>query len=322
MAKKYSIEQYPKNKTIDVSKLNEYQIKIRKNQKIYVYDKEKTCNTCGKKLPIEEYYIKDSKTGRRANKCRDCSLKSQGVVEIGKQRFAYKIFDKGFRRCSICKEIKPLHMFKKNKSQYGGISNNCYECSKKLHDEFVQKSKSEIGEHYIKEYGKRKGITVFDEITISELKKEIEESRKPKYHLDGESFLTIRDLAKFINEKYNIPITTVEKRISKGASETDCIITESEYRTLKSGRNKGQIKVTDTVTGKKYLFINTYDKRLRKMIGAEAIRKGIETGNPVGGYRNSLWKNPLLIERIPNGFEKTKAGGAFLSSESAQTLNK
>ena len=31
----YTIEQYPKNKDFDVSKLNEYQIFIRDNQKIY-----------------------------------------------------------------------------------------------------------------------------------------------------------------------------------------------------------------------------------------------------------------------------------------------
>ena len=298
MAKKYSIEQFPKNKSIDISMLNEYQIGIRNNQKQYVYTKEKTCNTCGIKQPISEYYIRDRETGRRNNKCRDCCLKAQGVVEIGKQRFAFKIFDKGFRRCSVCKEIKPLDLFTKNKSQYEGISNNCYECARNLHDIFVQKSKAEIGEHYIKEYGKRNGITVFDSDILARLKAEIEESRIHKYHLDGKSFLTIRDLAKYINEKYKIPTTTTVKRISEGAKEKDCIINESKYRTLKSGTNKGQIKVTDTVTKKKYLFINTCDKKLRKMISAESIKKGIETGNPVGGYRNSLWKNPLLIERI------------------------
>lgn len=298
MEKKYTIEQFPKNKTINASKLNEYQIDIRNNQKKYIYAKEKTCNTCGNKQSINEYYIRDRKTGRRNNKCRDCCLKSQGVLEIGKQRFADKIYNKGFRRCSVCKDIKPLDLFTKNKHQHGGISNNCYECAKKLHDEFVQKSKKEIGEHYVKEYGKRNGITTFDVTVIENLREKIKDSRKPKYKLDGELFLTARDLAKFINRNYNIPITTTEKRINEGANEKECTITEKEYRIIKSGTNKGQIKVTDTITKKVYVFRNTCDTRLGKMISAEAVRKGIKTGNPVGGYRNSLWKNPLMIERI------------------------
>lgn len=295
---KYTIEQFPKNKTIDISKLNEYQIVIRKNRRRYIYKKHKTCNTCGKKQPITEYYITNRETGRRRNNCRDCILKAQGVIEIGKQRFANKIFAKGFRRCSVCKEIKPLGGFTKNKSQSSGISNNCYECSKKLHDDFVQISRKKIGEFYIKQHGKRRGITELDDDVIAKLKKEIEENRKPKYHLDGKSFLTIADFARYVNGNYNIPTTTTACRIKVGATEQECTISESEYRSLKSGCNKGRIKVTDTITGKKYIFTNTRDKKLRKMIGGTSIVKGIKTGKPVGGYRNSLWENPLLIERL------------------------
>ena len=79
-------------------------------------------------------------------------MKSMGVVEIGKLRFADKIEDKGFRRCSYCKTIKPLTEFRKNKGQKNGISNNCYECTHELHHQFIMKQKEEIGDHYVKQY--------------------------------------------------------------------------------------------------------------------------------------------------------------------------
>ena len=84
---------------------------------------------------------------------------------------------------------------------------------------------------------------------MEQLRNEIIENRKPILFLDGNEFLTIADFARYIELNYNIPTTTTEKRISDGAKETDCIIPEKEYRSLKSGTNKGNIKVTDTVTG-------------------------------------------------------------------------
>ena len=293
---KYSIEQYPKYKKIRIKELNEYQITIRNNQKKYKYKEQKTCNTCFVKMSISEYYLKDSQTGRRYNKCRDCVLKSQGVLEVGKQRFSDSMFKKGFIRCSVCKETKPLNAYTKSKSRGRGISANCYECSHKLHKEFISKERATIGDHYVKEYGKRKGITKFNKKTINTLRNEIIESRKPIHFLDNKSFLTTRDLARHILDKYNIPITTTEKRIDKGVSEKDCTIKGSEYRSMRN--TFGKIKVTDTVTKKVYIFKNTLDERLGKMVCKGTVQKGIKTGLPVGGYRNSLWENKLLIQRI------------------------
>lgn len=294
---KYLIEQYPKNKDFDISKLNKYQIYIRNNQKVNKGEKTQTCTKCLKELPLKEFYFKDKETGRKSNSCRDCQMREAGIIEIGKVRFAKDILKKGFRRCSVCKNIKPLTSYSKSISGYEGYSNNCYECSNKLHNDFWHKQKNEIGYFYVRQYGIRKGITEFSNEIIEQLRTEIIESRKPKYFLNGNEFFTLIDFAKYIEVNYNIPITTTEKRISDGAIESDCIIQEKEYRKLKSGTNKGKIKVTDTITGEVYVFFNTKDEGLAKMFGISTITEGIKTGLPVGGKR-SKYVNPCLIERI------------------------
>ncbi len=296
---KYSIEQYPKFKNFDKSQLSEYQFEIRNNQKKYKYSKTKTCTKCHKKLPIKEFYVRDKETGRRRGHCRDCQMREADILEIGKYRFADKILKKGFRRCSVCKEIKPLTEYSKSKSGYAGYSNNCYECSNRLHSEYLQQQKDEIGDFYVRQYGLRNGITEFTDEIIQQLRNEIIESRKPKYFLEGNEFLTGTDLADYILKKYDIPITTTLKRLTKGYCESDCIIKENEFRSIKSGTNKGKIKVTDTITGDVFYFFNTKDKELAKMFGLSTITEGIKTGLPVGGKR-SRYCNPCLIERIPN----------------------
>jgi len=133
---KYAIEQYPKNKDTDAKMLSTEMKLIRAKQKYYTYGKTYKCRCCGKKLPIKEFYVKDKHTGRRSTKCRDCELKQREILEVGKLRFAMRIFKKHFRRCSVCKNIKPLTEYANNKKQYGGYSNTCTECSYKLHMTF------------------------------------------------------------------------------------------------------------------------------------------------------------------------------------------
>ena len=65
-------------------------------------------------------------------------------------------------------------------------------------------------------------------------------------------------IAKYIENKYGIPITTTEKRIYDGKTEEDCKISKYECRSKWSGTFKGAIKVTDTVTGEVFIFNNRY----------------------------------------------------------------
>lgn len=302
---KYVIEQYPKNKDFDFSKMSIDQsaLRLKSVKKIYEYGKEIKCRTCGKTHETKEYYVKDKETGRRATKCRDCELKARGVIEIGKLRFSLTIADKGFRRCSVCKEIKPLTEYKKNKGQYLGISNSCYDCSNRLHSEFVKNQQETIGTSYIKEYGKLQGIREFNDEVIEKLKLEILENRKPKYFIDKKEFVTIAEFARYIESEYGLPITMTEKRISEGKTQEECKLSEHEMRSLKSGTNKGKIKVTDCKTGEVFIFSNTKDKELLKMFSGDTITKYLKSGEIVIRKREqkkgkSKYRIDCKIERI------------------------
>ena len=293
---KYKIEQFPKNKDFDLTKLNEYQIEIRNNQKKYYYGKEMTCNKCYKKQPIDEFYISNKVTGRRQLYCRDCQMKGMGVVEIGKQRFANKIIEKGFRRCSVCKEIKPLTEYTKSISGYKGYANNCYSCSNKLRAKYVKEQREKVGIFYIKQYGKRKGISNFTNENIDKLRKEIERKRDAKYFVDNKKFVTLSDFARYIERQYGVPFTTTEKRISQGKTEEECKLSKAEMRS--KAHSKGKIKVTDTVTKQVFYFKNTNDTSLIKMFSKSTIISSIRSGRPTRITKLSKYKNPCIIERI------------------------
>ena len=106
------------------------------------------------------------------------------------------------------------------------------------------------------------------------------------------------DFARYILETYSHPITMTEKRINMGYSEEECKLSEFEMRRLKSGTNKGNIKVTDTVTDKVWYFFNTKDAELMKMFSLWAVTKAIKSGKTTGGYRTSKYPNPCKIERL------------------------
>jgi hypothetical protein len=262
-----------------------------------------TCNKCFKKQPIAEFYIKDKNTGRRNLSCRDCQMKQAGVVEIGKQRFANEIEDKGFRRCTVCKDIKPLTEFTKNKGQKNGISNTCYHCNHKLHNEFLMKQKEEIGDFYVKQYCLRNyKYNPKTKEDIEKYRNEIKEKRKPKYFIDNKSFVTIADTARYIEEVYGLPKTMTRRRITEGKTLEDCKLTENQMRS--KAYTQGQIKVTDTVTGGVFYFKNSLDKDLLKMFAKCTIASAIKSGKPTRVTSSSKYKNPCIIERIPNGLEQ------------------
>lgn len=198
----FVIEQYPKNKTIDFSQLSLDQIRVRvKAKKKYTYGNEIRCNTCGYNQPTEEYYIRNKVTGKRNPRCRDCVMKQMGVIEIGKQRFSNRIADKGLRRCSICKDIKPLTEYTGSKKSYLGKSNTCYECSRKLLLEFTKNRRLK--------------------------------NRKPNYFIDGKDFVKKTEFARYVNVTYGIPISTTMKRIQDGKTEEQCKLSQYEMRSLR-----------------------------------------------------------------------------------------
>ena len=210
-------------------------------------------------------------------------------------RFSKKILEKGFRRCSICKEIKHIEAYTNNKKYYGGKSPACYECTYDNYQKFWIKQKEEIGLFYIKQYGLRKGINKFTKKIIANLKLEIEESRKPKYFLDGLEFKTNIAFANYIKKQYGHPTNQTLGRIYNGKPEEDCKLTEFEMRCK---RTKGKVKVTDTITGEVFIFNNSKDDKLIKMFSKSAIIKGIKTGEKTRVTKLSKYKNPCIISRI------------------------
>lgn len=222
---KYKLEQFPKNKDLDLSLMSNCQLLIRNNVLNNSFDF--ICVKCGKKLDKNEFYIKNKNTEnpRRDKTCRDCRMKSAGVLNIGKQRFADKIGEKGFKKCSSCKEIKPLNFYSKNKSTHDGINKNCKECSKERLDEFQKKQRIEIGDFYIKQYKKRNNIKS-DYEAINEIK----EKRKIKHKLDGFDFYSTRQFADYIFKKHGILQKTTEARVSNGYNDLDCTLDSSSLR--------------------------------------------------------------------------------------------
>lgn len=290
-----TIEQFPKNK--DITNLSDAQKGIRESQSKVVHKDTFTCVKCGKEQPIQEFYVADKKTGRRKKSCRDCQMRADDVIEIGKYRFAAKIFDKGFRRCAICKDIKPIDDYTKHKECYREKMNTCKDCNYKLSRKYIISQRETIGLFHIKQYGKQKyGITKFDENTITKLKNEIIENRKPKYFIDGMEFVTMADFAVYVKEKYGLPITMTIKRISAGKTEEQCKLTEREMRSI--AYTQGKVKVTDTITGEVFVFNNTSDEKLLKMFSRTALTRGIKTGEKTRITALSKYKNPCTITRI------------------------
>lgn len=291
----FSVEQFPKNK--NSRELSEDQKLIRKNAKKYYYGEEMTCNKCHKVQSINEFYIRNKLTGRRQLYCRDCQMKAMGVLNIGSFRFAKKILKKGFRICSCCKNIKPIHEYPKSEKTFGGHLNTCKDCSYELSQKFIKSQRSKIGLFYIKQYGKQKyGHIEFDEKLILSLKNEIIEKRKAKYFIDNKEFVTLAEFARYIKSEYGLPVTMTEKRISEGKIEDQCKLTESEMRSI--AYTKGKVKVTDSITGEVFEFNNTSDPKLRKMFSTSAITRCILTGELTKVTSLSKYKNPCSISRI------------------------
>jgi len=265
--KEYSIEKFPKNKKEDSNLLSREQklIRLKSTKKVYTYGGTLQCKRCTTVLPITEFYVANKETGRRHTTCRDCKLKAAGVLEVGKLRFAKKILTKGFRRCSICKNIQPIINFCNSKYGSYGKSNTCRACSYTMSREFIIKHKSNL-------------------------------KPEPKYFFNDLKFFTKESFANYIAAEYNLKPDTVLKRIKAGYSNDKLVLTTGSARSM--AYTQGKIKVTDTITGQTLVFTNTSDKGLTSMFSGSAVLKGIRTGTPTKVTSLSKYKNPCIIERI------------------------
>jgi len=273
--KKYTIEQFPKNKDFGSSKLSAAQLKLRANatQQSLLTEETRVCKICRKKLPITEFYVRDKVTGVRRIRCKDCVLKSEGVVELGKIRFARKLLEKGFKKCGMCKTIKPLFEFREDKNQSKRHISVCYECNSKL----FRIQKETLGDSYVKNYIKRNNLS----ITLDEARKIILETREHRFIIDNKSFKTLLDFTIYVFQQYSIPLSTTANRIRNGYTENDCKLSQHEFqsRSVKKNyikRSKIRLFIDDKEFNSKadfaeYLFV-TYS--ISKSATEQRLRKG------------------------------------------------
>lgn len=262
---KYKLTQYPANR--QVALLTGDQQYIRDN---VIGEDGKVCVKCGFLQPIRNFWFhikpKANEPGRMDKTCKDCRLKAAGVKEIGKLRFSTAILAKGFRRCSVCKIIKPITDFHHNKKSYGGYANNCSECSYSLHASY------------------------FEKIYVPVVK-------QIKHKLDGQEFYTRISFAKFIESKYKIEVAAVLKRIEMGYSDTDCIRTEYDLKS--SSRSEGKIRVTNIVTNEVFTFRSSNDPELLLMFSKSTVLDLMKSGKPSTVKKSSKYQYPCIIQRLP-----------------------
>jgi hypothetical protein len=229
----HTIKQWPGNKKILPTQLSLSQLKIRIDAVPNGAGKrKKRCRLCKTVQSIGEFYIRDKKTGVRRTECRDCLIKNGGAKEVGALRFSKAIFKKGFRRCSVCKNIQPLDNFWKCVGRAGGIAHNCKNCSVDLN----RKAQGELSNAWVRA---RTGSKSYNPKVLTKLRNQILKKRAqkiaPKYFVDGKGFVTQDDIARYIHKTYGVSEFTVIKRLSKGYPVEDLKLSEFDARSKYNG---------------------------------------------------------------------------------------
>lgn len=86
----------------------------------------KICIDCGFEKDISEFNKNLNRTNRR---CKNCSLKREGVLDVGRNKYRKELSEGGLRICSKCKLTKKLdNDFGRSKNEYLGRSHRCKEC--------------------------------------------------------------------------------------------------------------------------------------------------------------------------------------------------
>ena len=131
----YNITQHQTSIDIDLSKLSKEQIIIRAKE-IEKKGEKKRCKRCLKEKLFNGYRLRAERRGVKGIyydvTCKDCHARTRGTKEIGKLSYAKTLFNKGFRRCTTCKDTKPLTEYYQNNASHTKISNTCKICANKI----------------------------------------------------------------------------------------------------------------------------------------------------------------------------------------------
>lgn len=106
----------------------------------------KVCKACGKKKPLNEFYLVSTSDDGHYAVCKDCS-------EVPVKRKQHNIRrTKGTKICRICGKTKLLSAFYDNPETLDGKSQRCKECNKE-YDKKMSKIKKFANE-YVKDFMK------------------------------------------------------------------------------------------------------------------------------------------------------------------------
>lgn len=204
---------------------------VETNKDFYDNRTHKQCSKCGKIDLVDKFAENIS----RCSKCFKNDQKTQSDIII-KKRKNYKYTNEE-KKCNGCGKVKKHIEFPK-------LDNTCKKCRYEIHKQYQIEQRENLGDWYVKEYGKYTyGYNEFTQKLIDELRNELKEKRKPRHIFDGKNFRTTRDFAKYILEKYKVPITTVEKRIYEGRTEFECTLNRKQFvrHNLKKAREEKNI---------------------------------------------------------------------------------
>lgn len=183
---------------------------IEKNKDFYDNRTHKECSKCGVVDMVENF-------PNGVSKCQKCIN-----YYVVKKRKNYK-YSNTKKECNRCGAIKLDKEFPK-------LDNTCKKCRYEIHKQYQIEQRETLGDWYVKQYGKYTyGYIEFTKKLINELRSELKEKRKAKHNYDGKNFRTTRSFAKYIFEKYKVPITTVEKRINEGRTEYECTLNRKQF---------------------------------------------------------------------------------------------
>jgi hypothetical protein len=294
---KYDVKQFPEFKDGRLGGLSNEQKLVRGNRKHRdFYATDKPCKTCCKTLPISEYWFKDKKSGRRSSVCKDCMLKDQGVVEIGKIRFGRKIKSKGFKRCTGCKDILPFSEYHPSTASHDGFAYVCKVCSVKYTKDYIHRQREELSDYYVTQRFKEKhGRNPEHSKEIDEWRKVLTKRRAVKYTIDGKDFNTKQGLANYLLTEYGQKVDQTISRISAGCEIERLKTPSSEYRS--EGASKGKVTMTDTVTGFVTIFKSVKEVERKGFFCAAAVMNSIKTGKPTRITKRSNYPNPVIFKR-------------------------
>lgn len=182
---------------------------INSNKMFYDNRVKKQCSACGK-IDLKENFP-------LGLKCQRC------INTYVSKRKAIAVYSLKLKKCNSCKAEKIDNEFHK-------LSGTCKVCDNERHQAFVEEQTKNIGDWYVKQYGKMNHkIKYFTQDIIDHLRLEIIDKRKPKFFLDDMEFTKKSDFAKYVEEKYKIPKTTVVKRLEGNCTEIQCTLNRSDF---------------------------------------------------------------------------------------------